>query len=378
MQLHWFEAKQLDRVTNFSTEIEILKRGNELGIRTCYYCTFRKEKKRFEVENIFYLGFFKNKYIKAVEFKLLVILKCMQLILKNNDCVIMVNQDLITHALPAYFINKLFKKKNKFVLDIRTTPTNPDTFQKEMNAFHAKFKRAVRYFDGLSFITPFMEKYTMESYNKQMPTVNWSSGVDQDLFDFRNYEPKSDETFTVFYHGGISESRGNLTLIKACDLVKSKGYSIELIQIGICVDGSIPKYINDNGLENWCKLLAPVPLHKIPQLVANSDLPILPFPNFMAWRVSSPIKLMEYLSMGKKVLAPNMEAFTDVFKNQDDLIFYFDTNADNQIEEIANRIINIIDQEALKTVDKATLFNFVQQYSWKNQADKLFTFCKYL
>lgn len=379
MQLHWFEAKQLDRVTNFSTEIEILKRGNELKIHTRYYCTFRKEKKQFEVENVCYLGFFKNRYIKAVEFKLLVILKSLQLILKNNDCVIMVNQDLIKHALPSYFINKLFKKKNKFIVDIRTTPTNPDSFQKDMNVFHGKFRRAVRYFDGLSFITPFMEKYTMESYNRQVPTLNWSSGVDQDLFDFRNYEqPKNKDTFTVFYHGGISESRGNLTLIKACELVKSKGYSIELIQIGICVDATIPKYINDSGLEGWCKLQAPVPLHEIPQLVAKSDLPVLPFPNFMAWRVSSPIKLMEYLSMGKKVLAPNMEAFTDVFKSNDDLIFYFDTNAENQIEEIAKQIIDIIDVEALKTVDKSNLFKFVEQYSWKNQADKLFDFCEKL
>lgn len=379
MQIHWFEAKQLDRVTNFSTEIEVLKRGIEREIYITYYCTFQKEKKDFGINNVFYLGNFKNKYIKAVEFKLLVVLKSLALVSKNNDCVIMTNQDLIKLVLPAHFFNKLFRKKNKFIVDIRTTPTNPNTFEKDMNLFHSQFKWAVRYFDGLSFITPFMEKYSMEPYSKRLPTVHWSSGVDQDLFDYKKFDKLTDSsTFRIFYHGGISESRGNLMLIKACELIVAKGYKIELTQIGICVDKTIPRYIQENSLSNWCKLLPPVPLNEIPQLIANCDLPVLPFPNFMAWRVSSPIKLMEYLSMGKKVLAPKIEAFTDVFNNQNDLIFYFDTNAKNQIEEIANRIIHIIDEEALKAVDKATLFKFVEQYSWKNQADKLINFCNNL
>jgi glycosyltransferase involved in cell wall biosynthesis len=114
-------------------------------------------------------------------------------------------------------------------------------------------------------------------------------------------------------------------------------------------------------------------------LIANADLPVLPFPNFMAWRVSSPIKLMEYLAMGKKVLAPNMEAFIDVFKKHPDLIFYYDTNTSNQIDEISNRIKEIIDQNLLLEVNAQQCIDFVSdEYTWKKQADKLLDFCNNL
>src|SRR5690606_16425634 len=121
MELHWFESKQLDRVTNFSTETEILIAGNKREIKVQYYCTFAKTKKYFGLENnIKYLGVLKNKYLKALEFHFLVVLRSIWLVIDSNDKVIMVNQDLIKNILPAIYINKLFKKNTKFVVDVRT------------------------------------------------------------------------------------------------------------------------------------------------------------------------------------------------------------------------------------------------------------------
>jgi glycosyltransferase involved in cell wall biosynthesis len=377
-KIHWFEAKQIDRVTNFSTEVEVIKRANSNSIPLKYYCTFKDSKKYYGLEeNITYLGVFKNKFIKAFEFQLLVCLKSIGLVLGFKRKVIIVNQNLIKNVLPAFFLDKLLKKNNKFIVDIRTTPTNPSTFDKDMKSFHGSFKLAVKYFDGFSFITTYMEKYVMDEYKIQKATVNWSSGVDVELFNPKLHViTDKNKPFRVFYHGGISESRGNLNLIKACEQLVKKGYDIELVQIGICVDSSIQHYILDNKIENWCKLLPPVPLEEIPQYVVNSDLPVLPFPNFMAWRVSSPIKLMEYLAMGKKVLAPNMEAFIDVFKKHPELIFYYDTNTSNQIDEISNRIKEIIDENLLQEVNAQQCIDFVSnEYTWKKQADKLLNFC---
>lgn len=376
-EIHWLEAKQLDRVTNYSTETEVIKTGKALGINVQYYCTFLNSKKDFGlVGNINYLGSFKNRYLKAVEFKLSVIAKSLKLILKPN-IVIIVNQDLIKYVMPAYYLNKWLGKGNKFVVDIRTTPTNPSTFDKEMDVFHKQFRIAVKYFDGLSFITPYMQRYLMDNYKVRKPSVNWSSGVDLKLFNRESYFKENQKSpFTVFYHGGISISRGNLNLIKACEQLIQQGYVLHLIQIGICVDEEIKTYIKTNNLEMWCKLLPPVPLDEIPQIIANSDLPVLPFPNFLAWRVSSPIKLMEYLAMGKKVLAPNMEAFTDVFKNKPELIFYYNTNAKNQISEISHNISQIIDKSLTQEVKQEDCVNFVSSHiTWEKQTGKLLNFC---
>jgi glycosyltransferase involved in cell wall biosynthesis len=284
--------------------------------------------------------------------------------------------------LPAMFFNKILARKNKFITDIRTTPTNRKKFESAMNNFHWQFKTAVKYFHGFSFITPFMEEYIMSKYKlSKYKSVNWSSGVDTDLFNPEKHQSKKKtKAFQLFYHGGISLSRGNLDLIKAVHKLKNEGYAVELLQVGICVDNEIKDYISNYKLESWCKLLPPKPLSEIPAFIAQCDLPILPFPNFMAWRVSSPIKLMEYLAMGKKVLAPNMEAFTDVFGTDSELVFYFDTNHPNQVEAIAEKLKAILDE---KILDKGNYFpqarQFVSEnYTWEKQSEKLFNFCRTL
>lgn len=379
--IHWFEAKQLDRVTNYSTEIEVIKSSINKNIQFYYYCTFKKNKIYYNLDqNIIYLGVFKNRILKMLEFHIRVFFKSIQLILTSRNNIIIVNQDLIKHVLISFILNKVTKRNNKFIVDIRTTPTEINTFEKDMNKFHSNFKYAAKYFDGLSFITPYMEKYVMKKYGHHNKIVNWSSGVDTTIFNFKKFKKnKNKNKFSVFYHGGISESRGNLILIKACELLVKKGIAIELIQIGICVDKSINEYILCNKLDDWCKILSPIQIEEIPQYIANCDLPVLPFPNFIPWRVSSPIKLMEYMAMGKKVLAPKYEAFTDVFKDKEEFIYYFEPNNSNLVNEISDNIEKIIIEKNINNYSEKELVDFVtQNYTWEIQANKLLNFCQSL
>lgn len=381
-KFHWFEGKQLDNVTNYSTEIEPLKYANDNNIDAYYYCSFAKRKEYFGLEgNIKYLSSFKNKYFKYLQFRLNVTLKAIFIIFEEENSVIMTSQHLITNMLPAFWINKILKKNNKFITDVRTTPTSTDKFESDMNKFHSQFKFAVKLFDGYSFITPYMQEYIMKDYNKSnYKSVNWSSGVNVSLFKPKKQLSKPCSVFTLFYHGGISISRGCLNLIKATENLIYEGYNISLIQVGVCVDKDIERYIKENNLSSWCELLPPVSLEKIPAMIENCDLPVLPFPHYMPWRVSSPIKLMEYLAMGKKVLAPNMEAFTDVFGHNSDLIYYFDSQTEDSIIAIKNAIKAII---VNKELDNGNYFpaarEFVENnYTWEKQSEKLFNFCKSL
>jgi len=379
--MHWFEAKQLDRATNFSTRIEPIKYGISRGFSIFYYCTYAKEKKYYGLfYNIIYLNKTKSRIIKALEFRLLVIFTTIKITVLNRKNIIMVNPDLIYYAIPAIAINKMLKKNNIFIVDVRTTPTNPTTFDSDIKRFHRSFKYAVRYYNGLSFITPFMEEYLMKKYNRPYEKVIWTSGVDVELFNPQNIKPGTHNKFTVFYHGGISISRGNLDLIRACEALVHQGYDLDLIQVGITVDKEIIEYIQESAIRSWCKVLPPVSLKEIPQLIANCDLPVMPFPDFMAWRVSSPIKLMEYLAMGKKILVPNMECFTDVFGSRSDLVFYYESKNQDLVTEIANTIKDILDNNSLGNNNFfPELRKFViERYTWERQAAKLFDFCESL
>lgn len=378
--IHWFEAKQLDRVTNYSTETECIANILKFGGTIYYYCSFAKKKEYYGLDkNIIYLGRIKNKYIKFFEFRLLVILKTIQIVLRSDSNVLMCNQDFVSFLKPAFFFNKLLGKNNKFVMDVRTLPTVPETFEKDMQKYQKQVNRAFKIFDGLSFITPFLEKISLADNIGKKPTVNWSSGVDVSLFNADKYDYNRDTTaFRLFYHGGISYSRGNMNLIKACEIVMKKGYHIELIQIGKIVDKNLKIYISEKGIGDWCKLYEARPLSEMPAMVAKCDLPVLPFPNFMAWRVSSPIKLMEYLAMGKPVLAPDMECFTDILDKDSGMAFYYNMNSNSVVEEIANAILKVIEKRssANEFVKNQDCINYVKgKFTWEVQSNKLYRFC---
>jgi len=380
--IHWFELKQIDRVTNFSSRTELIKAGIKEEIKVRYYCTFLKCKKYFNLNGqIKYLGRFKNRYLKGFEFRILVILRALMIVLRERRSVIMANQGLIILMLPALALNSLLKRDNRFIVDIRTTPIKPSVFNHDMRKFHAGFSQAVRFFHGFSFITPFMERYVMERYNTAYKSVNWSSGVDAELFNPKRFVKKEKtDCFKLFYHGGISESRGSLDLVRACESLVNMGYNIELKQVGFHSDKAVYTYIKEKRLEKWCILLEALPLTEMPKMISGCDLPVLPFPDFMAWRVSSPIKLMEYLAMGKKVLAPDMECFTDVFGKSSDKVFYYERESVDPVSAIAEAIKEIIDNNLLNEVrfypeNRAYV---MEHYTWEKQASKLFNFCKSL
>ena len=378
--IHWFEVKQLDRVTNYSSRTECVKSILEAGGSIYYYCTFAKKRVYYGLQgNIVYLGMFKNKVFKFLEFQILVMLKSLQIVLSKDRDAIIVNQDLVHLMKPCVWINKLLKKHNKFILDVRTLPTDTVGFEQSMNKYYKQMADAVRLFDGLSFITPYMEKVSLKPFHCELPTVNWSSGVNIQLFDASQYDyTRDNDTFRIFYHGGISESRGNLDLIKACALVKERGYNIELVQIGKIVDTFLQEYIKNNHYESWCHLYDAKPLNQIPAWVAKCDLPLLPFPDYLPWRVSSPIKLMEYMAMGKPVLVPNMECFTDILSEESGLVYYYSLKADNVVEEMANAIIRRVKNTPIETtyVKSPVCINFVsERFTWKHQAEKLMQFC---
>ncbi|WP_418702293.1 glycosyltransferase [Bacteroides sp.] len=381
--IHWFEAKQLDRVTNYSSRTECIKNILDFGAKLYYYCSFSQKKEYYGLgDNIVYLGSIKNKYVKPVEFRILIILKTLQIILRSDSNVLMCNQDLVKYLKPAIFLNKILGKNNKFVLDVRTLPTVPETFERDMIKYQCQIKQAFKLFDGLSFITPFLEKVSLSGVSGKKPTVNWSSGVNINLFNTDKYDYARDTSaFRIFYHGGISHSRGNMNLIRACEIIVQKGYSIELVQIGKIVDKDLKTYITDKRIGHWCKLYDAKPLSEMPAMVAHCDLPVLPFPNFMAWRVSSPIKLMEYLAMGKPVLAPNMECFTDILNANSGMVHYYDMHNEHVIEEISNAIIHIIEQREYTNafIKNQVCIDYVKEkFTWKAQVHHLYKFCNKL
>ena len=65
-------------------------------------------------------------------------------------------------------------------------------------------------------------------------------------------------------------------------------------------------------MQDTVKLHGWVDYARVPEFISIADLCIVPLPDIDWWRVSSPLKLMEYIACGKNILLTDMVAHTNV------------------------------------------------------------------
>lgn len=213
----------------------------------------------------------------------------------------------------------------QFVHDVRTVPVKEDQ-GKSYYHYAGSLNYAKRYFDGLTTITePLREKICSEFSFPSDQIAVWTSGVDIDHFhpliesELRR-ELGLDGEFVVFYHGSIHENRGVVELAEAFDFLRD----LEEIRLLIVGGGNqwerLESTVKQKKLDQV--ILKPsVPYREIPRWIALADLCAVPLPDHPWWQVSSPLKLMEYLAMGKPILLTDMAAHRTVIPN-DENVFY--------------------------------------------------------
>jgi glycosyltransferase involved in cell wall biosynthesis len=129
--------------------------------------------------------------------------------------------------------------------------------------------------------------------------------------------------------------------------------------------------IRDHDLDAVCKVYPPVPHKDIPQWIKNCDLPVIPLPDFIGWRVSSPIKLMEYMAMGKSIVLTDIEAHRHVVDHHE---FAFFTKT-SQPEDLVGAVKEAYRcrSELEKRGENAREI-VLDLYTWDHQAKKLLDF----
>ena len=213
--------------------------------------------------------------------------------------------------------------RTKLIHDLRTIPVNyPEYRSKEVeNRFSRQLRFANTYYQGISFITEEMKRYIEKQYMCiSKPWCIWESGVDTLTFmptlmngNLKRELGFRENDFICFYHGGIGESRGIFDLVESFSIIKSKQQSIKLLLLG-----AGPDYVRVRELIDTHNLQGIVALHnwvenrKVPDYISIADLCIIPLPNINWWRVSSPLKLMEYIACGKNILLTDIVAHTNV------------------------------------------------------------------
>lgn len=219
---------------------------------------------------------------------------------------------------------KLRLYPNNLIHDVRTIPVN-DFDSRRLRRFRNCLNVSKRHYLGITTITPALKKKLCSEYNIPPEKVGiWSSGVDADLFYPRGGEAKRKalglgETFVVFYHGSVGYRRGVVEVVQAMGLLRDNYPDISFFILGSGLEmKTIHDLIADEQLDN-VRIHPPVSYSEVPDYIAMADVCVVPLPDIESWRVSSPLKIMEYLAMGKPMILTDIIAHREIIKIQDAL-----------------------------------------------------------
>jgi glycosyltransferase involved in cell wall biosynthesis len=235
--------------------------------------------------------------------------------------VILFHQMSAVWLLPLRAV-RFFTKRHRplIVMDTRTVPMaskEHQTWKQRVNGwFHSLMNvLANQLADGQTAITRRMAE-AVRIPPKQLWGV-WPSGVNPSHFAATRIArrwPTDGEAISLVYVGSLNHERNLITLGRAVEAVNAEGLRFTMTAIG---SGTGQRELEDfaSGTERRIQVLQAVPYEQIPQHLENSHVGLLPFPDEEKFRVSSPIKLFEYMAAGLPVLATRIVCHTDVVRD---------------------------------------------------------------
>lgn len=311
------------------------------------------------------IRFFNIKYIGGLLFNIMAFIKCRKIYFD----VIIVNPGLFCTSI----IYKLFNKDTKIVLDIRSIPVDGTKISLLVPQFMQKCALYSPFISGITIISEPMMEYLKKSGVKirNIPIGYWGSGVNLSLFYPRENNKSKDRNYKqIIYHGTISKSRGISNLIKSIKCLLEEGFpNITLLLIGNGKDVTqLKKEVYELGINDNVYFMGPYPYDKVPEIISNSDLAIIPFPDHVWWRFQSPIKIFEYLAMGIPVIATDLIAH----RNISQAISLIPNNDPITIKNAIKEFFNL-DSTQIENL-KNIAVNDSKKYSWQNKAKLLTNF----
>ena len=220
--------------------------------------------------------------------------------------------------LPLRWLRPLMAGRSPLlVMDTRTLPMTVPELEgvrlRLLRHFHnlmERFGNAMA--DGRLAITPAMSEAVAIPPGKLWGL--WPSGVRPETMavarEIRLW-PARDETIEVIYIGSMSYERNLGAFCQAVVRAAARGLAIRLTLIG---DGTERDDLARLAAQSkgCIRVLDPVPYREIPACLGRAHVGVLPFPDAEMFRVSSFIKLFEYLAAGMPVLATRIAAHTQV------------------------------------------------------------------
>jgi len=230
--------------------------------------------------------------------------------------VILFDQMSAPWLLPLRILRGLTAQRRPLmVMDIRSMHMpGKQTFKDRLRGVFVGImsRAASRWVDGYLVITKRMAE-SLRIPSERLWGV-WPSGVNLEQFASARTArrwPSPEGPIHLIYHGSMHFERNLMPLCQAVVRGNADGMSFNLSLVG---DGTERAELEvfaaqTNGA---IRIVPTVPYDAVAEVLAQANVGVLPFPDEEKFRVSSPIKLFEYMAAGLPILATRIVCHTDV------------------------------------------------------------------
>jgi len=280
----------------------------------------------------------------------------------------------------ATILLKVINRKIKIILDIRSVPVETNFFSKFLAEINYRFVFFFKTFDALTVISDGMLKDLENKYKipDDLPKFSWGSAFDENIFNIESEVITDKSNFNIhnklnlMFHGSLSPNRGIIEMLDALKILKQENF--QDIKLSLIGKGSFLEKLKAKSqeldIDEMVFFHDPIPHEELPQILKNADIGFDLLPDLPWWRHQSPLKVFEYLAMGKPVLATDLPCH----RNISDAVILIQDNSPGTIAKA------IMDFCCLSPERKAeyrdTALRDAKNNTWRSRAKNLSSFLK--
>ncbi len=253
---------------------------------------------------------------------------------------------------PEFFMEKLQIKESRIVIRIIKFIENISS----------------RFADHVITVTEHWRKKLVSRSVAQSKCSVLLNVPDEDLFKpFSNNKPISNHSFNLFYHGSLEDYFGVDTLLEAMPIIKQH---IPNVTLHIYGSGRLKemfeKFAIDKNFDGAIKFHNKVPFYKLPEILKDAHLGIVPTKNSNFSDDTISMKSLEYISLGIPIVISKTAAHHFYFDSS--MVKFFEP--DNE-DDLARSVISLHKNEEERKILVKNSQLFIEKYGW-NQSKKIY------
>ena len=197
---------------------------------------------------------------------------------------------------------------------------------------------------------------------------------DETIFKFSPAQMRSrpsDERsapFVIMYHGTLVDRNGADLAVEALVKLRQSVPAAELRLYGPRTPylDQIMMTLSEKGLGKSVHYLGQKSLEQLTEAIAECDVGVIPNKRSIFTELNLPTRILEYLALGKPVVAPRTQGIQDYFR-EDSLMFFDLGNADDLALKLSHLFFH--PEEALEVVKRGQ--KVYRAHAWHNERRKL-------